>query len=57
MLALVAQGLANAAIAQQLFVSEAAVSKNIGNIFHKLGLTYSNTGHRRVLAALAYLRS
>jgi DNA-binding NarL/FixJ family response regulator len=56
-LALVAQGLGNTAIAQQLYVSEAAVSKHIGNIFLKLDLAPTDTGHRRVLATLAYLRS
>ena len=56
-LALVAQGLGNAAIAQQPFVFEAAVSKHIGHILLKLDLAPSDTGHRRVLAAPAYLRS
>jgi DNA-binding NarL/FixJ family response regulator len=56
-LGLVAQGMGNLAIAETITVSEAAVSKHIGNIFSKLGLPASNSGHRRVLAALAYLRS
>lgn len=56
-LGLVAQGLGNAAIAGSLTVSETAVSKHIGNIFAKLDLPPSDSGHRRVLAALAYLRS
>jgi len=56
-LGLIAQGLGNAAIAQALFVSETAVSKHIGNVFAKLGLAASDSGHRRVLATLAYLRS
>ena len=56
-LGLVAQGLGNAAIAGTLTVSETAVSKHIGNIFAKLDLPPSDSGHRRVLAALAYLRS
>lgn len=56
-LGLMAQGLGNLAIAQTLFVSETAVSKHIGNIFAKLGLSASDSGHRRVLATLAYLRS
>jgi len=56
-LGLVAQGLGNQDIARTLFVSETAVSKHIGNIFAKLGLSPSDTGHRRVLATLAYLRS
>jgi DNA-binding NarL/FixJ family response regulator len=56
-LALMAEGYANGAIAEQLVVSETAVSKHIGNIFAKLGLSPTDTGHRRVLAVLAHLRS
>jgi DNA-binding NarL/FixJ family response regulator len=56
-LALMAEGYANSAIAEQLVVSETAVSKHIGNIFAKLGLSPTDTGHRRVLAVLAHLRS
>ena len=56
-LKLVAEGLGNAAIAQAISVSETAVSKHIGNIFAKLGLSPLDSGHRRVLATLAYLRS
>ncbi|MFE6742293.1 response regulator transcription factor [Streptomyces tubercidicus] len=55
-LALMAEGRSNAAIAHSLSVSQAAVSKHIGNIFDKLGLPESGTDHRRVLAVLAYLR-
>ncbi|MCC3283367.1 response regulator [Arthrobacter caoxuetaonis] len=56
-LGLVAEGLGNTAIAQAISVSETAVSKHIGNIFAKLGLSPLDSGHRRVLATLAYLRS
>ncbi|MCC3276183.1 MULTISPECIES: response regulator transcription factor [unclassified Arthrobacter] len=56
-LGLVAEGLGNTAIASAITVSETAVSKHIGNIFTKLGLSPSDSGHRRVLATLAYLRS
>ncbi|MER0481514.1 response regulator transcription factor [Streptomyces sp. Edi2] len=54
-LQLMAQGRDNATIAQLLVVSDRAVSKHIGNIFAKLGLPPSDSGHRRVLAVLAYL--
>lgn len=56
-LALVAEGLANGEIAERLVVTETAVSKHIGRIFAKLGLAATDSGHRRVLATLAYLRS
>ncbi|MFD3335365.1 LuxR C-terminal-related transcriptional regulator [Streptomyces sp. NPDC058700] len=56
-LGLVAQGRTNATIAAELFVSEAAVNKHIGNIFSKLDLPVATEGHRRVLAVLAFLRS
>lgn len=55
-LALMAEGHGNAAIADRLVVTERAVHKHIGNIFTKLDLPPSDTGHRRVLAVLAYLR-
>lgn len=55
-LALMAEGRSNASIANSLTVSQAAVSKHIGNIFDKLGLPESGADHRRVLAVLAYLR-
>ncbi|MFI5801600.1 LuxR C-terminal-related transcriptional regulator [Streptomyces sp. NPDC051561] len=56
-LGLIAQGRTNGAIAAQLFVSEAAVNKHIGNIFTKLDLPVATEGHRRVLAVLAFLRA
>ncbi len=56
-LALMAEGHGNSAIAELLVVSETAVSKHIRNIFAKLGLEQSDSGHRRVLAVLAHLRS
>jgi DNA-binding NarL/FixJ family response regulator len=54
-LALMARGESNAAIARLLVVSDAAVSKHIGSIFTKLDLDPQIDGHRRVLAVLAYL--
>jgi DNA-binding NarL/FixJ family response regulator len=56
-LSLMAEGHANAAIAERLVVSETAVSKHIGNIFAKLDLPQGDSGHRRVLAVLAHLRA
>lgn len=55
-LALVAEGHSNGAIEERLFVSEAAVSKHIGNIFTKLDLLPDDDTNRRVLAVLAWLR-
>jgi DNA-binding NarL/FixJ family response regulator len=56
-LALVAEGHSNAAIARRLFVSEAAVGKHVGSILAKLRLPQTDDTNRRVLAVLAYLRS
>jgi DNA-binding NarL/FixJ family response regulator len=56
-LALMAEGRANAAIARRLTVTTKAVSKHIARIFDKLGLEPSDDDHRRVLAVLAYLNS
>jgi DNA-binding NarL/FixJ family response regulator len=54
-LALMAEGLANAAIADALVVGGGAVEKHINNIFAKLGLAPGERDHRRVLAVLRYL--
>ena len=56
-LELMAEGRSNTAIAQQLFVTDKAVSKHTTSIFAKLGLTASEDDNRRVLAVLAYLNS
>ena len=56
-LALMAEGRSNGAIAGHLVVSDRAVEKHISNIFSKLGLPPSDSDHRRVLAVLAYLGS
>jgi DNA-binding NarL/FixJ family response regulator len=55
-LALIAEGHSNTAIAAQLFVTESAVGKHVGNIFSKLVLPPTDDTNRRVLAVLAYLR-
>lgn len=54
-LALMAEGLGNLAIAEKLVISEGAVHKHVGNVFLKLDLPPTDSGHRRVLAVLAYL--
>jgi DNA-binding NarL/FixJ family response regulator len=56
-LALMAEGRSNGAIAGQLVVTERAVEKHVTSIFSKLGLTPATQDHRRVLAVLAYLRA
>jgi DNA-binding NarL/FixJ family response regulator len=55
-LAQIAEGKSNLGIAQALTVTTAAVEKHVTSIFQKLGIDSAPTGHRRVLAALAYLR-
>jgi len=57
LLALMAEGHSNTAIAQRLVLSASAVEKHIGNIFAKLGLPPDDAQHRRVLAVLAYLQA
>lgn len=56
-LAALAEGRSNQAIASLLFLSEASVEKHITSIFQKLGLTQDESGNRRVLAALAHLKN
>ncbi len=56
-LALMAEGRSNSAIAQRLFVTEKAVTKHSTSIFAKLGLPPSEDDNRRVLAVLAYLNA
>ena len=52
-LALLAEGKSNQAIAGVLFLSEASIEKHITAIFQKLGFEADETGNRRVLAELA----
>jgi len=54
-LALMAEGRTNSAIAASLVISEGAVEKHVANVFAKLNLPSTSTGHRRVLAVLRYL--
>jgi len=55
-LALMAEGRSNAAIAAGLHVTEKAVAKHINSIFAKLDLPLDDDDHRRVRAVLAWLR-
>jgi DNA-binding NarL/FixJ family response regulator len=54
-LSLMAEGRSNAAIAQQLVITERAVAKHTASIFLRLDLQPSDDDNRRVLAVLAYL--
>ena len=56
-LALVAEGHSNHAIAELLVLSPKTVEAHIGRVFAKLGLDEAPDYHRRVLAVLAFLRS
>jgi serine/threonine-protein kinase len=56
-LSLVAEGLSNKGIAERLYVTERTVEAHVSQVFLKLGLDGSPDSHRRVLAALAFLRS
>ena len=56
-LALMAEGRTNAAMADVLVVTERAVEKHVTGIFSKLDLPPAAADHRRVLAVLAFLRS
>jgi DNA-binding NarL/FixJ family response regulator len=56
-LGLVAEGLSNQALAARLYVTERTIEAHITQVFSKLGLTEDPATHRRVLAALTYLRT
>ena len=56
-LALMAEGRSNSAIAAELVVSGGAVEKHVASIFTKLGLPPDESDNRRVLAVLRYLGS
>jgi DNA-binding NarL/FixJ family response regulator len=55
-LALMAEGRSNAAIAERLVISPGAVEKHVGNIFVKIDLVDAGADNRRVLAVLAWLK-
>src|SRR2546423_9267933 len=56
-LALMAEGRSNHAIASELVVTERAVEKHVTSIFNKLNLPPTADDHRRVLAVLTYLKA
>jgi DNA-binding NarL/FixJ family response regulator len=56
-LALMAEGLSNAAIGKRLFLSDSAISKYTTSTFAKLGITDHTDNNRRVLAVLTYLNT
>ncbi|NJP31411.1 response regulator transcription factor [Micromonospora thermarum] len=56
-LALMAEGQSNTAIARTLVVTDGAVEKHVRNIFTKLDLPPDTEQHRRVRAVLTYLRT
>jgi DNA-binding NarL/FixJ family response regulator len=56
-LALMAEGRSNTAIAEKLVITQRAVEKHVKNIFQKLRLSPADTDHRRVLAVLRYLEA
>ncbi len=55
-LALMAEGKSNAAIAARLWLTERTIESHVRSVFSKLQLAEAADGHRRVLAVLAYLR-
>jgi DNA-binding NarL/FixJ family response regulator len=56
-LALMAEGLTNAAIAAQLVLTERTIESHVRSVLLKLGLPAGDGHHRRVLAVIAYLRN
>jgi DNA-binding NarL/FixJ family response regulator len=56
-LALMAEGRSNRAIAERLFITERTVEKHVKSILMKLHISATQDDHRRVLAVLAYLGS
>ena len=56
-LAWLAEGTSNRAIADEFFLALCSVEKNISSIFQKLDVPAATTDHRRGLAVLRYLHS
>jgi DNA-binding NarL/FixJ family response regulator len=56
-LALMAEGLSNSAIAARVYLTERGVEKHVTGIFQKLRLPVAPDTHRRVLAVVAFLQS
>jgi DNA-binding NarL/FixJ family response regulator len=56
-LALMAEGRSNKAIAERLFITEHTVEKHVKNIFATLRLPQSDEDHRRVLAVVTFLNA
>jgi DNA-binding NarL/FixJ family response regulator len=56
-LALMAEGLTNSGIARRLWLTERTVEGHVRSVLMKLDLPESDTGHRRVLAVVTYLRA
>jgi DNA-binding NarL/FixJ family response regulator len=56
-LALMAEGYTNIAIAERLVVTERAIEKHVTNIFGKLGFASEPDHHRRVMAVLTYVQT
>lgn len=54
-LAAIAEGLNNSAVAERLVLSEKAVAKHINSMFSKLDLAFEEQSHRRVKAVLLWL--
>lgn len=54
---LMAEGRSNAGIARRLFVTEGTVEKHVSSIFTKLNLYEADEDHRRVLAAITFLKA
>ncbi len=57
MLALMARGLSNAAIARELHIREKSVVRHVSHVYDALGLAETPDAHRRVQAVVQHLWS